>query len=288
MQAAKPLRVVVTGSNKGIGYGIIEYILQQSSHGGPKCSLIMTSRDHQNGVEAINKLKATYPDADVHQLALDISCKESVNKFVQELKKEGPIDVLFNNAGISFNGPRIDKEVVEGTMGVNYHGTRYLTETLLDNDLIVPNGKIIFISSMAGKFNQLPTRNPEVYATLSKYKEGSLTVEALEKIIKDFETDMVDESKRSRWNNTIYGASKMYLSIYVYLLSRSSRITERGIQVYACCPGWCQTDMTKGMKAPLTSLQGAETPYFLMTLTDKVDDKYQGLFFSNKTVTSLD
>jgi len=185
-------------------------------------------------------------------------------------------------------GPRIDKEVIDGTMGVNYHGTRYLTEALLDNDLIAQNGKIIFVSSSMGKFGQLPTKNPEAYGILSKYKEGNLTVDGLEKIVKQFETDMVDESKRSHWLNTIYGSSKLYLSIYAYLLSRTPKVTQKHIQVYACCPGWCQTDMTKGSGAPLTYLQGAETPYFLMTLTDKVDDKYQGLFFSNKTVTSLD
>ena len=288
MQAAKPLRVVVTGSNKGIGYGILEYILAQSKQGGPQCSLILTSRDHQNGVEAINKLKTTYLSADIHQLALDVSSKDSVNQFVQEIKKIGPVDVLFNNAGVIFRVPNIDKGVIDGTMGVNYHGTKYLTESLVDRDLIAHNGKIIFLSSILGKFADLPTRNPEAYSILSKYQDGSLTVDGLEKIIKQFETDMADESKMHLWRDSNYCSSKLYLNIYVYLLSRSPKVAQKHIQVYACFPGWCQTDMTVGSEAPLTYLQGAETPYFLMTLTDKVDDKYQGQLFKDKAVASLD
>ena len=73
---------------------------------------------------------------------------------------------------------------------------------------------------------------------------------------------------------------------YTYLLSRTPRILDSGIQVYACCPGWCRTDM--GGQSAMYTYEGADTPYFLMNVSDKVDLTIQGEFFSKRTVNSLE
>ncbi len=57
--------------------------------------------------------------------------------------------------------------------------------------------------------------------------------------------------------------------------------------MYACCPGWCQTDMTKGTGAPKTADQGAETPAMLVGLPFKIDPKIQGLFFFEGCIDEL-
>jgi carbonyl reductase 1 len=36
----------------------------------------------------------------------------------------------------------------------------------------------------------------------------------------------------------------------------------QGIAVYACCPGWCQTDMSS-QSGPKTAADGADTPVWI-------------------------
>jgi len=65
---------------------------------------------------------------------------------------KGKIDCLINNAGIAWKGDAFDTEVVKGTFATNYYGTVDLTEKL--KDFIADNGKIISITSSAGKFGK--------------------------------------------------------------------------------------------------------------------------------------
>ena len=49
--------VLVTGSNKGIGYGIIEILLQKKSN----LRIILTSRNEDLGKKSFNTLLTKYP-----------------------------------------------------------------------------------------------------------------------------------------------------------------------------------------------------------------------------------
>ena len=289
MQATStPLRVLVTGANKGIGYGIVETILKNAGEQVGSYHILLSSRDVAAGESAAAEIRSKYPGSKIQVVQLDIANKQSIAALVGRLQQEGGIDVLMNNAGFAFKGPRIDSEVISVTLSINYWGTKNLTEALLAAGLVKPQGKIVVVSSLAGKFRDLSRRNPAVFAQLSQYKKGSLTVEELDAIVRRFESEMEDETKRGSWLGTVYGSSKLYLSIYTYLLSRSPRLLDNHIQAYACCPGWVNTDMTKGSGAPLTAYEGADTPYFLMNVSDKVDLTIQGEFFSKRTVNSLE
>lgn len=285
---SKQLRVLVTGSNQGVGYGIIETILKSSDTKRASIHILMTSRNVEAGTESANKLKTQYEGADIEVVELDISSTDSIDRLVTHLKQQGPIDYLVNNAGVATKGPNIDEHVVKFTMGTNYWATKLFTETLLSHSLVNPNGKIVFVSSMAGKFRDLPTRNPDVFAKLNSYKKNGLTVEELDEIVKRFSIEILDESKKAHWVNSVYGQSKLYLSIYSYLLSRRESIINNNIQVYASCPGWVNTSMTAGSGASRTVLEGAETPCYVLHLSENVDLSIQGEFFSNKTKTPLD
>ena len=287
MQQAHRPRVIVTGSNKGIGYGIVELALKHAANGtGPHYHIILTTRDLAAGEAAISQLRSQYKDADLELLQLDIADKASIQQAMEKLKQSGPIDILVNNAGMAHKGSNIDNDVVKTTLGTNYFGTRDFTEAIFDNGLLNKNGKIVMVSSIAGKFREFPQVNPEAYATLNRYK-SDLTVGELDKVTDLYMSEMMHEDKRKNWLNNTYAASKLFLNIYTFLVAKSPKILEQNIQVYTCHPGWVQTDMTKGSAAPLTIDQGAETPYFLMTFRDSVDPSVQGEFFDNKKVAPL-
>ena len=92
--------IIVTGSNKGIGYGIVEGLLKQ----GAPWHIIMACRNTELAEASRKQLLAAYPQGRIEVQQLDVSSEDSVEKFVKGLedKKHG-IDVLVNNAGVIGN-----------------------------------------------------------------------------------------------------------------------------------------------------------------------------------------
>lgn len=279
-------RVLVTGCNKGIGKGILEVLLEKTFN--PKLHILMAVRTPKLGEETKAELLTAHPDASLEVFQLDQGDDASIAAAVERLKGH-PIDWLVNNAGTSFSGPRIDHEVISGTMGVNYHGVKKLTEAFLDAGLINAHGLVVNVTSMAGKFRDLGTRNPEAYAKLAAYQKGGITVEELDQIVAAFEKDMLTPELRSRWRETIYGSSKLFLNVYTYLLAKQKRVVDKDIQVYASCPGWCKTDMTKtfGDAPPLTNKEGGDRIAYFLGLHKQIQPELQGQFFENKALSAL-
>ena len=96
--------VLVTGSNKGIGYGIVEILLQKKSN----LRIILTSRNEDLGKNSFYKLLNKYPYSKdyfyYHQL--DITNKESISNIISWIKIQfGKIDYLVNNAGFGPYAP---------------------------------------------------------------------------------------------------------------------------------------------------------------------------------------
>ena len=186
----------MTGANKGIGYGIVETILKNAGEQVGSYHILLSSRDVAAGESAAAEIRSKYPGSKIQVVQLDIANKQSIAALVGRLQQEGGIDVLMNNAGFAFKGPRIDSEVISVTLSINYWGTKNLTEALLAAGLVKPQGKIVVVSSLAGKFRDLSRRNPAVFAQLSQYKKGSLTVEELDAIVRRFESEMEDEARQ--------------------------------------------------------------------------------------------
>ena len=74
----KAKTVIVTGSNKGIGYGIVEGLAQE----GAKWSIIMACRNLELATKSQNELSAKYPEAQIQSYELDVSQTQSVDKFI--------------------------------------------------------------------------------------------------------------------------------------------------------------------------------------------------------------
>jgi NAD(P)-dependent dehydrogenase (short-subunit alcohol dehydrogenase family) len=270
-------KIVITGSNKGIGFTTLDKLLKLY----PDYEFVMAVRSTENGENALTKLMASHPkvQSNVTIMHLDISHSESIDKFVAAIKsKYGKIDCLINNAAMAFKGDTFNEEVVRVTFLTNYYGTKELTEKM--KSLINNNGKIILIGSMAGRYNKFS-------ADIQRRFIDAKNVSEIDKLAKEFYAAVVDfEYKRKGWPETAYGTSKALIMTYNRILSKEEDILRRNIQVYSLCPGWCRTDMA-GQKASKSAEEGAETPTFLVGLPWEINQDYQGQFFEDCKVSSL-
>lgn len=273
--------VLVTGSNKGIGYGIIETLLEKKS----KLVIILSAGNEELGKKSYELLSSKYPDSKdkfyFHQL--DITKEESIKNFCSWVKEKfGKLDYIVNNAGVATHGDLFNIDVCNSTFEVNVYGTINFTEYILKNDMINKSGKIIMVGSIAGSLNKL--KNEELkngFKNATTYKElldmGEL-----------FKKSVINESvEKDGWCKNTYAVSKMIVNSYARVLALRDEIKNNDISVYSAHPGWVKTDMA-GPKAPLSIKEGAETEVFLIELPDGINPEYQGKYFDKCKVSSFE
>ena len=273
--------VLVTGSNKGIGYGIIETLLEKKS----KLVIILSARNEELGKKSYELLSSKYPDSKdkfyFHQL--DITKEESIKNFCSWVKEKfGKLDYIVNNAGVATHGDLFNIDVCNSTFEVNVYGTINFTEYILKNNMINKSGKIIMVGSIAGSLNKL--KNEELkngFKNTTTYKElldmGEL-----------FKKSVINESvEKDGWCKNTYAVSKMIVNSYARVLALRDGIKNNDISVYSAHPGWVKTDMA-GPKAPLSIKKGAETEVFLIELPDGINPEYQGKYFDKCKVSSFE
>jgi gluconate 5-dehydrogenase len=94
-------RALVTGSSRGIGYGIAEALA------GAGAEIVINGRDVEALGAAAERLASG--GARVKAVAFDVANEESVADGVGHIEVElGPIDILVNNAGMQFRSPLED------------------------------------------------------------------------------------------------------------------------------------------------------------------------------------
>lgn len=275
MEALKT--IIITGANKGIGYGITENLFQKPYN------IIMACRNLELAQITKKKLETQYPSspAKLFLRALDITSAKSIQEFCDSLEKENIfVDILLNNAGMAYKGDAFNETVVRETLQTNFYGTVELTEKMFKN--MRSNGKIICIGSSAGKSKILKSVD-----LAKKFNDPEINREKLFELASQFIEDVkLNVYEKSGWPKWGYGVSKLLINNYVRALSNFKEVKEKKLQVYVCCPGWVKTDMA-GDKAQLTIQEGALTPVFLVELPFVVDEKLQGKFFYKKEVASI-
>ena len=206
---------------------------------------------------------------DVEYHSLDISSGPSITSFATFLKEKHPggIDILVNNAGIAMDG--FNTTVVEKTLDCNYFGTLALTENLLSH--MRENGRVVNVSSMVGKLNKY---SPELTKAFRDAKEvGDITT-----LMNDFQAAVAEGNQEQKgWPSAAYAVSKTGVTGMTKILGREVRDgsgvvtqarglghdlgkeTAKGVLINACCPGYVNTDMTKG-NGRKTPDEGAATP----------------------------
>lgn len=108
-------------------------------------------------------------------------------------------------------------------------------------------------------FNKITNENLK-----QRFTDPKITQSQLLELIKEFENAVADKTYADKgWPKWIYGISKLGINIYCNILGKRQDVLERGIQVYACCPGYVKTEMTSH-KGVLTLDQGIKTPIYLV------------------------
>jgi carbonyl reductase 1 len=234
---------VVTGANRGIGY----QIALQLARSGLFRHVVLACRDFASAEVAVASIRSKELADDDDDELVEISSGEltlgsvySHKQFAAAMNKRyGKIDVLVNNAAIAYK--RDDPMSFEGqtktTLDVNFRGTVHLTETLLPLLLRGEDSRIVNVASMVGRLSQLsPTLR-------RRFSSDTLTMLELQSLVNDFEDAVMAGNHREQgWTVSNYGLSKLALIAFTKVLAREYP----GIRVNACCPGFCNTDMTGG------------------------------------------
>ncbi|TRM61137.1 hypothetical protein BD626DRAFT_460399 [Schizophyllum amplum] len=288
---------VVTGANKGIGFAIVRNLALQypssALNSGPLC-LYLTARDASRGQAALNalnadaqlrKAKALQTDGGPVHLkyhTLDVSDTKSIDTLVDDLKREhGQIDVLVNNAGIALDG--FDAHIVTTTLKTNYHGTLYATLQFLTILRSASTSRVVNVASTMGLLNRY---TPQLRQRFRDAAEGvSLdathtadtkhAADAATALMREFE-DAVKAGTHTQlgFPSSAYAVSKAGLIAATRAVARSVVAKANAVEapesplVNSCCPGWVNTDMSKG-KGSKTIDEGARTPVMLALETSE-------------------
>ena len=160
-------------------------------------------RNAENGQQAMALLEKEGLKPKFHQLDIDSAESiENLRKYIAETY--GGLDVLINNAGMAYKtdskAPFIEQAT--NTIRINFTGTLNITRALMP--LIRPHGRIVNVSSMASRLNQVSVD------LQGQFSSPTLTESELVSLMQRFVDDVAAGDHREKgWSNTAYGMSKV-------------------------------------------------------------------------------
>lgn len=121
--------VLVTGANKGIGFGIAKHL------GVSGWKVIIGARDEKRAEKAIDEMKAEGVDV-LGWVNIELKDLDNIEKAAQDIGERFPeLTLLVNNAGIpgnmSVDSKNTEISVIRETLEVNFISTFSLTKALL-------------------------------------------------------------------------------------------------------------------------------------------------------------
>lgn len=165
---------LVTGANKGIGFGIAKHL------GLSGWKVVVGARDEQRALEAIRKLEAEGIQVPgwVH---IELKDLDGLDKAAQAIGERFPeLTLLVNNAGIpgdmSVDSLHTEISVIRETLDVNFIGTFALTKAL--TPLLSKNsGRIVNVTVPS---DISPYWHPLAYVTSKAAQNAMMGVMAIE------------------------------------------------------------------------------------------------------------
>jgi NAD(P)-dependent dehydrogenase (short-subunit alcohol dehydrogenase family) len=134
---------VVTGANTGLGYWTAEMLADKGAH------VVLAVRNLDKGKDAVDRITAKSPKADVELQQLDLTSLDAIRKTAEELKAAHErIDLLINNAGVMYTDKATTKDGFELQFGTNHLGHFAFTGLLLDRLLPVQGSRVVTVSSV--------------------------------------------------------------------------------------------------------------------------------------------
>lgn len=140
-------RALVTGSSRGIGFGIAEALVAAGAE------LLINGRDQVALGDAAARLAEK--GYSVKALAFDVTSEESVEDAIGHAETEvGPIDILVNNAGMQHRAPleTWPLEKFEQVMSTNVTSAFLVSRAVVKGMIERKRGRIINICSVLSTF----------------------------------------------------------------------------------------------------------------------------------------
>jgi NAD(P)-dependent dehydrogenase (short-subunit alcohol dehydrogenase family) len=245
-------------------------------------NIMMTSRDRDNGIKAVETLLDLYPDYKdrIDFGSLDITDKGSVSKFRDTIVKKfaGSVDVVVNNAGVGLlKGFNI--EVLENNFRTNFGGSAGFQGAM--NDLMAQNGRVVYVGA-AASLELFKKMDPSL-------KENFVRKNLTKNELLYWEQELYRSAKEKRtskdgWPSAAYMLSKLFVMCWARAEAAEAVVAGKGVQVYSVCPGFCATDMTD-WKPKKVSYQGASEIVWLFEKEAREEEN--GTFWFNKKVTQI-
>ena len=201
---------VVTGANTGLGYETAAALAEHGAH------VVLAVRNLDKGKDAVSRITANSPQADVALQELDLTSLESVRAAAEQLRSDyDRIDLLINNAGVMIPPLTRTAEGFELQFGTNHLGHFAFTGLLLDRLLPVEGSRIVTVSSVGHR------------------------------ILADIHFD--DLHWERRYNRVAaYGQSKLANLLFTYELQR--RLAPQHTTIAAAAhPGGSQTELSRNL-----------------------------------------
>jgi len=166
--------VLVTGANKGIGFGIAKYL------GKSGWQVIVGARDEGRAVKAIDELRSAGVDV-LGWVNIELRDLASIEQAAKEIGGKYPeLSLLVNNAGIpgdmSVDSLHTELSDIRETLDVNFIGTFALTKALMP--LLSRNGGRIVNVTVPSEIS--PYWHPLAYVASKAAQNAMMGVMAIE------------------------------------------------------------------------------------------------------------
>ena len=138
---------VITGANTGLGYETAAALAAKGAR------VVLAVRNLDKGKDAVSRIEAASPGAQVELQSLDLTSLKSVRAAAEQLKSNHQsIDLLINNAGVMVTPKTVTEDGFELQFGTNHLGHFALTGLLLDRLLAAPGSRVVTVSSTGHRF----------------------------------------------------------------------------------------------------------------------------------------
>ncbi len=166
--------VLVTGANKGIGFGIAKHL------GLTGWKVVIGARDEQRAEKAIGELKSAGVDV-LGWVNIELKDLTNISQAAVVIKEKYPeLSLLVNNAGIpgdmSVDSEHTEISTLRETFDVNFIGTFALTKALIP--LIAKNGGRIANVTVPSEIS--PYWHPLAYVASKAAQNAMMGVMAIE------------------------------------------------------------------------------------------------------------
>ncbi|RMZ02387.1 hypothetical protein D0860_07226 [Hortaea werneckii] len=256
--------------NRGIGQAICKLILSR-----PDVTPLKLFAASRKGEDiGFASLTNSDPQREILYPKLDVSSRESITALADEVKREGLVDVLINNAGVNLDArstvlistlPIIPYLFPSWSLPPGIIAILILTiPTTLPQmchaflPIMAKGGRIVNMSSVGSSLK------PYSEAMRQRFRNPNASQEDLDQLAEDF----LKSVQTSTENASGFGPPQRSYSISKSLINALTALLAREnphLAINCCCPGWIATDMGRlvgsgNLSPPKTPEQGAAIP----------------------------